>query len=282
MTTNQTEQIAEYYDKTLPFYKIFWHKDDESYALHYGFWNKNTKNLKEALLNENKFLADILNISSGIKILDASCGIGGSSIWLTKNFDVSVMGITLSKKQLEKANLLAKKHDVQERVEFQLQNFLDTKFPNNYFDIVWAIESVCHAEDKKEFLNEAYRILKPGGKIIVADGFLNRDINDNEKKIYKDVLDGLALPNLVKYYDFEKYIKDVGFDNVKNFNKTEETEPSARILFRKTLLLTPFAKILHKLGLVSSAVFKNGPAGIAQYKLIKSGAVGYAVFYGEK
>lgn len=282
MTTNQTEQIAEYYDKTLPFYKIFWHKDDESYALHYGFWNKNTKNLKEALLNENKFLADILNISSGIKILDASCGIGGSSIWLTKNFDVSVMGITLSKKQLEKANLLAKKHDVQERVEFQLQNFLDTKFPNNYFDIVWAIESVCHAEDKKEFLNEAYRILKPGGKIIVADGFLNRDINDNEKKIYKDFLDGLALPNLVKYYDFEKYIKDVGFDNVKNFNKTEETEPSARILFRKTLLLTPFAKILHKLGLVSSAVFKNGPAGIAQYKLIKSGAVGYAVFYGEK
>ena len=36
---NQSKQIAEYYDKTLPFYKIFWHRDDESYALHYGFWD---------------------------------------------------------------------------------------------------------------------------------------------------------------------------------------------------------------------------------------------------
>ncbi|KKU04349.1 hypothetical protein A2Z63_00340 [Candidatus Giovannonibacteria bacterium RIFCSPLOWO2_02_44_8] len=79
---DQTKQIAEYYDKTSPFYKIFWHRDDESHALHYGFWNGDTKSVKEALLNENKFLADILHISSGAKILDAGCSIGGSAIWL--------------------------------------------------------------------------------------------------------------------------------------------------------------------------------------------------------
>jgi cyclopropane fatty-acyl-phospholipid synthase-like methyltransferase len=156
---NQLKQVAEYHDKTLPFYKIFWHRDDESYALHYGFWDKHTKSVKVSLLNENKFLADILKISSGTKILDAGCGIGGSTIWLAKNFNVSVIGITLSQKQLEKANQLADIHGVQDKVEFRIQNFLHTRFPNDYFDVVWAIESVCHAENKKEFLVEAYRIL---------------------------------------------------------------------------------------------------------------------------
>ncbi len=129
---NQLEQIAEYYDKTQQFYKIFWHRDNESNALHYGFWESETKSVKEALLNENKFLADILQISSGSKILDAGCGIGGSTLWLAENFNASVVGITLSEKQLEKADQLAKAHGVEEKVVFHLQNFLYTNFPNDY------------------------------------------------------------------------------------------------------------------------------------------------------
>jgi tocopherol O-methyltransferase len=282
MITNEVKRIAEYYDKTLPFYKMFWHKNDESYALHYGFWNDNTQTLKEALLNENKFLADILHILPGMKILDAGCGIGGSSIWLAKNFEVSVIGITLSKKQLEKANILARNHGLQNKVEFQLQNFLYTTFPDNYFDIIWAVESVCHAENKKEFLTEAYRILKPKGKVIVADGVVEKEVKENEREIYKDFLGGLALPNLAVRHEFEKEMKEIGFHNIVNFDKTKEIEQSSKILFKKTSLLTPFAKIFYKLGLISPSVFKNGPAGIAQYKLVKSGTVGYAVFYGEK
>jgi cyclopropane fatty-acyl-phospholipid synthase-like methyltransferase len=233
-------------------------------------------------LNENKFLADSLGISSGMKILDAGCGIGGSSIWLARNFNVSIVGITLSKKQLEKANSLAKNYELQNRIEFQLQNFLHTTFTDNSFDVIWAVESVCHAENKKEFLTEAYRILKPGGKIIVADGVLEKEVKENEKETYKKFLDGLALPNLAVRYEFEKQMQEVGFHNVTNWDKTKEIIKSSKILFKRTSLLTPFAKIFYKLGLISPSVFKNGPAGIAQYKLVKSGTVGYAVFYGEK
>jgi len=280
--TNQSRQIAEYYDRTLLFYKIFWHRDDESYALHYGFWEKGTKSVKEALLGENNFLADILKIPSDAKILDAGCGIGGSTIWLAKNFNVSVVGITLSKKQLEKANQLAKTYRVQNRAAFHLQDFLHTNFPNDYFDIIWAIESVCHAKDKKEFLAEAYRILKPGGKIVVADGLLKREVEDSEKGIYKDFLDGLVLLNLAKIDNFNNWMKEVGFRNVKFWDKTEEIKPSSKILYRRTSLLHPFAKILYKFGLISPTVFKSGLAGIAQYKLVKRGIGGYGVFYGEK
>ncbi len=171
---------------------------------------------------------------------------------------------------------------MESRIEFHLQDFLHTKFSNDHFDIVWAIESVSHAENKKEFLREAYRILKPGGKVIVADGVLKRDIKDSEQTLYKNFLDGLVLPNLAKIDDFENWMKEVGFKNVRSWDKIEEVKPSSKILYRRTSLLHPFAKIFYRLGLMSSAVFKNGPAGIAQYKLVQTGAAGYSVFYGEK
>jgi len=279
--TSQLEQIAEYYDQTQRLYKAFWHRD-KSYAIHYGYWDIKTKNHQEALLNQNRFMADALKIHPGAKILDAGCGIGGSALWLAKNFDVHVIGITLSRGQLEEARKLANNHKLQERVEFGAQDYLHTNFAKNSFDIVWGLESVCHAKRKKEFLTEAYRVLKPGGKIVVADGFLKRDVKDSEEEIYKDFIDGFVLPNIAKVDDFKKWMKEADFKNVKFWDNTEEAKPSSRIMYRRTLLFYPLAKAFHRFGLISDVVLKNSHAGIAQYKLVKKGAAGYGVFYGEK
>lgn len=280
--THTRQQIAEYYDATLPFYAVFWHGNSESYALHYGFWGKGTRTIKEALLNENKFLAQVVEIRGGEKILDAECGIGGSAIWLAKHFNVSVTGITLSTKQVHKARQLASKYDVEDRTTFTVQDFLRTDFSNASFDIVWAIESVCYAESKDAFLCEAYRLLKPGGTIVVADGFLKRNISEAEQLLYKDFLDGLALPNLALINEFQHSINAAGFANVQFWDMTEAVLPSSKLLYRRTSLLFPFAKVLHAVGMLTSVIFKNGPAGIAQYKLVQSRACGYGVFCGRK
>lgn len=278
---NQVNQVAEYYDQTLRLYRLFWHRG-KSHAIHYGYWDKKTKNHQEALLNQNRFMAEALKISAGAKILDAGCGIGGSAIWLAKNYDVHVIGITLSKRQLEEARKLVKKYGLQDRVEFDIQDYLHTKLLKNSVEIVWGLESVCYAEKKKDFLAEAYRVLKPGGKVVVADGFLKRDVKDPEENIYRDFLDGFVLPNIAKIDDFKKLMQEVGFKNVKFWDTTEEAKPSSKIMFRRVLLFYPLAKILHEFGLISAVVFKNSLAGIAQYRLVQKGAVGYEVFYGEK
>lgn len=45
--------------------------------------------------------------------------------------------------------------DVQERTNFHLMDFICTDFPDQTFDAVVAIESVCYAKDKNDFLREA-------------------------------------------------------------------------------------------------------------------------------
>jgi len=267
----------------LPYYKFFWSKDKERSAIHYGFWDSDTKSLNDALSNQNKFLADVAGINADDKVLDAGCGVGGSAIWLAKNKGARVVGITISQRQLQKAKKLADLHGVGDEVEFYLTDYTNTKFPNESFDVVWGIESICHAEVKKHFLQEAYRILKIGGRLIVADGFLLREPqSEREKKILQDFLDGFALLNLARVDQFKSAIESVGFTNIKFWDKTKEVEPSSKIMYKKVKLFYPLAKILNFLHIIPDLLIKNNNAGIAQRELLKSGLGGYGVFYAEK
>src|SRR6266498_828234 len=168
MFTN--EDISRYYDLSETHYRRVWDLD-KSRSLHYGYWDKSVKNFHEALLNINKVLAEYAEIKGGEKVLDAGCGVGGSSLWLAKEKNCKVTGISLNEKQVYKANAFAKKYGLADKVLFEQKDYTNTFFPANLFDVVWAIESVCYANDKTTFLKEAYRILKPGGRLIIADFF---------------------------------------------------------------------------------------------------------------
>src|SRR3989338_3874518 len=98
MNKPSLDSIAEWYDQTTHLYEWLWYKSSKSYAMHYGYWEKDTKTLDEALLNTNRFMAKIGKINAKMKILDAGCGVGGSSIWLAKNYGAEVTGITISDK----------------------------------------------------------------------------------------------------------------------------------------------------------------------------------------
>ena len=275
------EVITKYYDYTVPFYKFFYHGD--SNALHYGFWDDNTKNHQEALLNVNKFLAETVGMKSDDVVLDAGCGVGGSAIWLAKSYGTKIIGITISDKQLNKAKNLSLKNKLDSIINFYKRDFLNSGFDNESFSVVWAIENVCHAEDKKDFLKEAYRLLKNGGRLVIDDGFLLRQPKDkNEEKDYNASLEGMALSNLALESEFKKSLEEVGFKNIKIYDKAKETLPSAKKLYSMCLIAYPISRLLEKLHLTPSLLTKNNLAGIAQYKIIRSGLAAHRVFYAEK
>ncbi len=104
-------------------------------------------------------------------MLDAGCGLGGSAIWLAQQFGAEVVGVNLVASQVYRARRSAYRHGVSDRVRFERRDFTRTGFPEGNFDVVWAIESICHTSDKPAFLVEARRLLKPGGRLVVADLF---------------------------------------------------------------------------------------------------------------
>ena len=103
------------------------------------------------------------------KVLDVGCGIGGTSRHLAKTFGsgTQVTGITLSPKQVERATELAKEQNLP-NASFRVMNALEMEFPADTFDLVWACESGEHMPDKKKYVEEMVRVLKPGGRLVIA------------------------------------------------------------------------------------------------------------------
>lgn len=106
---------------------------------------------------------------AGSTMLDVGCGVGGTSRFIAKKLgpNAQVTGITLSPNQVKRATELAVEQGV-DNAKFTVMNALDMDFPDNSFDIVWACESGEHMPDKEAYINEMMRVLKPGGKFVMA------------------------------------------------------------------------------------------------------------------
>jgi len=133
------KDVINYYEKSRIGYRLFWYSD-EDLAMHYGFWDNTTNTRHEALLNENKFLAEKAKVKKGDYVLDAGCGVGGSAIWIAKNIGAHVLGISITPSDIQDAKENAKRHGVESSVSFEILDYMDTKLPANTFDSVWAIE----------------------------------------------------------------------------------------------------------------------------------------------
>merc|ERR1719247_2025827 len=102
------------------------------------------------------------------KVLDVGCGIGGTSRYIAKKFpEASVTGITISPEQQLRATQLASERGIP-NAKFELCDALDMKYEDNSFDLVWACESGEHMPEKEKYVQEMARVLKPGGRIVIA------------------------------------------------------------------------------------------------------------------
>ncbi len=272
------EKIIKYYQDCDDSYQ-HWSRH-EIYDMHYGYWDETVKNHGDSLLKMNQVVSEKMKIKSKDKILDAGCGVGAVSIWLAKRYsDIEVTGINISKMQIDKASSFAKKFGVENRVEFLERDFLNTSFADESFDVVFAIESVCHTEDKKDFIKEAYRILKVGGKLVIIDGFIKKEkLNKLNQYFLNNLLRGWVIPNLAKKSDFQKYLKESGFKNIEFTDITRNILSSSREIFKRGILGWPVYKLKRK----KIMQINHVEGCIFQYLALKSGVWIYGVIYAEK
>jgi tocopherol O-methyltransferase len=249
MNTNYTNNFLEnFYDD--------WSKEVleinfnyETLALHFGYYTKGIKTLYQATLNMNDYVAELLHLQNkkNTNILDAGCGIGGSSIYLAKKYpDVTFTGINIGPNQVTLATKFAKERNAP-NTKFILNNFNKTNFLENSFDGIFALESSCYAINHKAFMNEMYRILKPGGRLVIVDAFrTNRPMNTIMDKIYQQFCIEFGYANLAVITNFKQLLTEKGFVNVQFKDISKNVRRSilqwsiiaAPYYFNKTILKT--------------------------------------------
>lgn len=274
-------EIIDYYDTCEQNYKKWWDLN-RSHAMHAGYWDETTKTLTEALNKENEVLYKIAGLKEGDKVLDAGCGVGGSSIYLADK-GCQATGITISEKQVETANKYAAAKKLQNLPKFLVMDYINTTFPDHTFDVVWAIESVCHADNKADFLREAYRILKPGGRVIVADGFnVRNEYNEKEKRILHHLVNGWAVNSMESIPNFRRYLQEQGFQNIHENDVTEHVKPSSRRLFFYSFPAIFYSKLGEYLGWSTALQTRDFKSYHYQYWAIKKELSKYMIFCAKK
>ncbi len=278
----QKDDVVTYYVDCEKNYRQWWDLD-RSMAMHAGFWDETTKNLHEALMKENEVLANIARISASDRVLDAGCGFGGSAIYLAQKIGCEVVGINLGESQLQRAKQYAAQKKLARPPEFLVMDYMHTTFPDASFDVVWGIESICYAKDKSQFIREAWRLLKPGGRLIVADGFhVRNEYTPEEKRLLAKAVNGWAVDSMESIPNFARYLQETGFRNISQKDATPLVLPSSRRLFMYSFPAIAWSKLGEYLGWSNHVQTQDFVSYHYQYWTVRKGLAKYIIFCAEK
>ncbi len=132
------ENVAHHYDVGNDFYRLFL---DEDLQYSCGYFTDPANDIEQAQLDKKKHVAAKLMLRPGMKVLDIGCGWGGLALTLHQLADVDVLGITLSKEQLEVARQRAADAGVSDRVKFELIDYRDV---TGKFDRIASVGMLEH------------------------------------------------------------------------------------------------------------------------------------------
>jgi tocopherol O-methyltransferase len=160
--------IETYYTQTSSDYAEVWSGPDDN-ALHLGHFDSTVRTHDASLLRTNEYLASLAPIPAGSTVLDAGCGIGGSSIWLARTHHCRMIAINIVYQQLLATNANAARLNVQSCLLPACADFHELALRDDSVDVVWAIESCVHAYSIRLVLSEFCRVLRESGLLLLAD-----------------------------------------------------------------------------------------------------------------
>ncbi len=234
------DEIAKHYNDFDELYENWSGGTQGGY--HYGF----AKKVSDVFFNDRMIgnLSNLIAESLGIRgdgknqsIFDAGCGVGDVSAIVAKHYnEAKIYGITISEGQY---TIAQKKHPKTDKFCILKGDFENTQFKDDSFDAVFFVDSICHGEgdDKNAAVSEAYRILKPGGRLVVCDVFLQKPKSRWSKWfnfVNKQMLDQWRVNEWIVEERFKKSAEQIGFVNYKVTNLKWKIVPSVlHMIFTK-------------------------------------------------
>jgi len=213
-----------------------------SYNMHFGFWRLGLNPLRrEGMLVEmNRAVGRALKLDEPRStqeaprrrcVIDLGCGAGATARTLVGD-NPSLYAVTVTNVPVQ--NSIAVRLDagagVADRMAHIEADYTRTGLPTAKADGAWAVESACYASgtSKADFVREAARLLKPGARLAVVDGFLLRHRPGRLAGwLHRLWADSWAVPTLAVRADFVEALRHHGFEDIEVQSLRWRVAPSA-------------------------------------------------------
>ena len=209
------EAVRTFYDSAAHCYQSImgdtWHHGDPSAEA------KGLSVLESCQLLEQD-VVKLAELSRGKRALDFGSGVGGPTVYMAQISGASFVGVSNNDLLTKRASSLAEQLGVTNATFITIADEDYKTFPQfseGSLDAVTFYESVCHLPDKAAFFKAAYRVLKPGGRLVGID-WLQRPFGANvsEEQIMKfmaPVNDLICIPWHGTVEQYRSLIEDAGF-----------------------------------------------------------------------
>jgi len=179
----------------------------------------------------------LASLKEGETVLDLGSG-PGLDCFLAANKvgkNGKVIGIDMTPEMIEKARKNAKKGNYR-NVEFRLGEIEKLSVASDFIDVVISNCVINLSPDKRKVFQEAFRVLKPGGRLMISDVVLLKELPDSIKNSLEAYVG--CLTGAIRKDKYIETIKAVGFQNVKIVEETSfplecmANDPTAKAIMK--------------------------------------------------
>ena len=228
---NSQKNIHAHYDLGNAFYEL-WLDGTMNYSS--AIFETPETSMKDAQHAKVRRALRMARVKPGDRVLEIGCGWGALAEKATKEFDASIVGVTLSTEQLDWANARMQREGVATRADLRLQDYRDIgkTTADEPFDAICSIEMVeaVGREYWPEYFQTVARLLKPGGhaciqSIVIADELFDRYIGSTDF-IQQYIFPGGCLPCP---REFRAQATAAGFEVVDEFSFGQDYAQTLRL-----------------------------------------------------
>jgi sterol 24-C-methyltransferase len=244
---NYTRMVNDYYDLVTDFYEYGWGESFHFAPRHRG------ESMQASLARHEFFLAHVLGLRPGMKVLDVGCGVGGPMRAIARFSGASIVGVNNNDYQIERGTRQNHAARLDQRCSFLKADFMKLPVPDKSYDAVYAIEATCHAPDKFKLFSELHRVMKPGAEFAGYEWCLTPRYDANNaghRAIKKGIEEGDALPDIWYEKDVVDALTRAGFEVLEGRDVASTADPE-----------TPWHRELSQFFSLSPSDFKRTTVG---------------------
>jgi len=214
------ERIIDFYEQAGLDYEHW----SPGFNMHLGFYRRGMNPFdREAMLEQmNLEVAKTLDLDANGEsmLIDLGCGMGSIARSVARYYSRSVIkGITLVPSQVRIASELNANENLADRIEILRGDYVRLAMADDSADGVWAVESACYAQgdDKEDLIREMARVLKTGGRFVVADCFIKcpeQELSPIVRRCYRTACDDWALVEMPAVESFVAALRRHGFRDI--------------------------------------------------------------------